>query len=64
MQALSSYKQLLTYIKSAVTRNYSEKSINAILDVISASSDTEFLETFYSTTLQALEDSQNEVTWQ
>jgi hypothetical protein len=25
------YKQLLTYIKSAVTRNHSEKSINSIL---------------------------------
>jgi len=31
------YKQLLSYIKSAVTRNYSEKSINAILDYISTS---------------------------
>ena len=31
------YKQLLTYIKSAVTRNYSEKSINSILDYISTS---------------------------
>ncbi|CAK9304267.1 unnamed protein product [Gordionus sp. m RMFG-2023] len=30
------YKQLLTYIKSAVTRNYSEKSINSILDYISS----------------------------
>jgi COP9 signalosome complex subunit 2 len=31
------YKQLLTYIKNAVTRNYSEKSINSILDYISTS---------------------------
>jgi len=31
------YKQLLTYIKSAVTRNHSEKSINSILDYISTS---------------------------
>lgn len=31
------YKQLLMYIKSAVTRNYSEKSINSILDYISTS---------------------------
>ena len=60
-QALTCYKQMLTYIKSAVTRNYSEKSINAILDVISSSTDTEFLEEFYSTTLQALEAIQNEV---
>lgn len=34
---MSRYKHLLTYIKSAVTRNYSEKSINSILDYISTS---------------------------
>ena len=34
---MSRYKQLLTYIKSAVTRNHSEKSINSILDYISNS---------------------------
>ena len=31
------YTELLTYIKSAVTRNHSEKSINSILDFISTS---------------------------
>jgi hypothetical protein len=31
------YKELLTYIKSAVVRNYSERSINSILDYISTS---------------------------
>ena len=34
---MTRYKQLLLYIKSAVTRNYSEKSINSILDYISTS---------------------------
>jgi COP9 signalosome complex subunit 2 len=34
---MNRYKQLLTYIRSAVTRNYSEKSINSILDYISTS---------------------------
>lgn len=34
---MTRYKQLLTYIKSAVTRNHSEKSINSILDYISTS---------------------------
>lgn len=34
---MNRYKQLLTYIKSAVTRNHSEKSINSILDYISTS---------------------------
>ena len=37
IQCLTRYKQLLTYIKSAVTRNHSEKSINSILDYISTS---------------------------
>lgn len=36
------YKQLLTYIKSAVTRNHSEKSINSILDYISTSKNVRF----------------------
>lgn len=36
-EMMGRYKQLLTYIKSAVTRNYSEKSINSILDNISTS---------------------------
>lgn len=36
-EMMQRYKQLLTYIKSAVTRNYSEKSINSILDYISTS---------------------------
>lgn len=34
--ALASYTRLLGYTKSAVTRNYSEKSINGILDYVSA----------------------------
>jgi COP9 signalosome complex subunit 2 len=36
-EMMNRYKQLLTYIKSAVTRNHSEKSINSILDYISTS---------------------------
>ena len=36
-EMMSRYKQLLLYIKTAVTRNYSEKSINSILDYISTS---------------------------
>lgn len=34
LQAVEHYKELLTYVKSAVTRNYSEKSINNMLDFI------------------------------
>ncbi|UYV73838.1 COPS2 [Cordylochernes scorpioides] len=54
------YKQLLMYIKSAVTRNYSEKSINSILDYISTSKQMELLQEFYETTLEALKDAKND----
>jgi len=57
------YKQLLTYIKSAVTRNHSEKSINSILDYISTSNQMELLQNFYETTLDALRDAKNERLW-
>lgn len=33
-EALATYTELLTYTKSVVTRNYSEKSINSILDYV------------------------------
>jgi COP9 signalosome complex subunit 2 len=51
---LKHYKQLLSYIKSSVTKNYSEKSINAILDYISTSKQMDLLQKFYETTLDAL----------
>ena len=54
------YKQLLGYIKSAVTRNYSEKSINSILDTVSTSRDMELLQDFYQTTLEALKEAKND----
>jgi COP9 signalosome complex subunit 2 len=57
------YKQLLTYIKSAVTRNYSEKSINSILDNISTSKQMNLLQQFYETTLEALKDAKNDRLW-
>ncbi|EDW63245.1 COP9 signalosome complex subunit 2 [Drosophila novamexicana] len=57
------YKQLLTYIKSAVTRNHSEKSINSILDYISTSKNMELLQNFYETTLDALRDAKNDRLW-
>jgi len=41
-EMMNRYKQLLTYIKTAVTRNHSEKSINSILDYISTSKNVSF----------------------
>ncbi|XP_075431750.1 COP9 signalosome complex subunit 2 isoform X3 [Ascaphus truei] len=57
-EMMNRYKQLLTYIRSAVTRNYSEKSINSILDYISTSK-----QEFYETTLDALKDAKNDRLW-
>lgn len=51
---LEYYQKLLKYIKTAVTKNYSEKSINAILDYISTSKQMDLLQKFYETTLDAL----------
>jgi COP9 signalosome complex subunit 2 len=65
-QAVEHYAELLTYIKSAVTRNYSEKSINNMLDYISSSNDQEdmpYMQKFYSMTLDAFTGSNNERLW-
>ncbi len=61
------YCQLLTYVKSAVTRNYSEKSINNILDLVEKGSKDEdsrnCVEQFYSRTLQSFQSTNNERLW-
>ncbi|KVI12177.1 PCI/PINT associated module, partial [Cynara cardunculus var. scolymus] len=59
------YREMLTYIKSAVTRNYSEKCINNIMDFVSGSASQNFglLQEFYQTTLKALEEAKNERLW-
>ncbi|KDN45898.1 putative COP9 signalosome complex subunit 2 [Tilletiaria anomala UBC 951] len=61
-EALKTYTELLGYTKSAVTRNYSEKSINNILDYVSNSNalDLSTMERFYSVTVSALEEARNE----
>lgn len=62
-EMMDSYREMLTYIKSAVTRNYSEKCINGIMDFVSGSASQNFslLQEFYQTTLKALEEAKNEV---
>lgn len=64
-EMMESYREMLTYIKSAVTRNYSEKCINSIMDYVSGSASQNFglLQEFYQTTLKALEEAKNEVRW-
>ncbi|XP_022890689.1 COP9 signalosome complex subunit 2-like [Olea europaea var. sylvestris] len=64
-EMMLAYRDMLTYIKSAVTRNYSEKCINNIMDFISGSAGQNFnlLKEFYQTTLKALEEAKNERLW-
>ena len=61
------YRELLTYVKSAVTRNYSEKSINNMLDFIEKDSEDarayQCMEEFYSLTLNAFQNTNNERLW-
>lgn len=63
--ALETYTELLAYTKAAVTRNYSEKSINGILDYVGGgkggSVDVNTLEQFYQVTKKALLAAKNEV---
>ncbi|KAI0393029.1 putative COP9 signalosome subunit 2 [Xylariaceae sp. FL0594] len=65
--AVEHYHELLSYVKSAVTRNYSEKSINNMLDYIEKETETEAaqrcMEQFYSATLACFQNTNNERLW-
>lgn len=67
IQAIEHYAELLTYVKSAVTRNYSEKSINNMLDFIEKGAEDEkayhCMEKFYSQTLESFQSTNNERLW-
>src|SRR6201994_1955307 len=58
---------LLVYVKSAVTRNYSEKSINNMLDFVEKHAEDESanncMEKFYSLTLDSFQGANNERLW-
>jgi len=60
---VTKYKLFLTYIKSAVTSNYSEKGINSILDLVSSSTDLDLIQQIYDITLKSLLDAKNERVW-
>ncbi|CAI4211251.1 unnamed protein product [Parascedosporium putredinis] len=61
------YAELLTYVKSAVTRNYSEKSVNNMLDFIEKGAQDDesakCVEQVYSLTLDSFQNSNNERLW-
>ncbi|KAI9738011.1 MAG: hypothetical protein M1834_009381 [Cirrosporium novae-zelandiae] len=65
--AIDHYRELLTYVKSAVTRNYSEKSINNMLDFIEKGAEDKdayhCMEKFYSLTLDSFQSTNNERLW-
>ncbi|RKK97895.1 COP9 signalosome complex subunit 2 [Fusarium oxysporum] len=66
-QAIKLEFKLGQYDKSAVTRNYSEKSINNMLDYIEKGADgpeaVKCMEQFYSLTLQSFQSTNNERLW-
>lgn len=66
-QAIEHYKELLTYVKSAVTRNYSEKSIDNMLSFVEKGSDSpaskQCIEKFYFLTLECFQATNNERLW-
>ncbi|KHO01273.1 PCI/PINT associated module [Metarhizium album ARSEF 1941] len=66
-EAADHFAELLTYVKSAVTRNYSEQSINNMLDYIEKGADgkeaAKSMEKFYSLTLQSFQSTNNERLW-
>ncbi|KAJ9096561.1 hypothetical protein QFC20_006419 [Naganishia adeliensis] len=68
-EALETYRELLGYVKTAVTKNVSEKSINNILDYVGGEGKhaskapkvgLETLEAFYSATMDALQEAKND----
>lgn len=65
-EALTHYRTLLTYTKKGVTRNVAEKSINGILDYVSAEQGlpTGSMQEFYEVTMKALEEAKNEVSFE
>jgi COP9 signalosome complex subunit 2 len=66
-QATEHYEELLTYVKSVVTRNYAEKSIDNMLNFVEKNShsteSSQCLEKFYSLTLQCFQATNNERLW-
>ncbi|OAA61724.1 cop9 signalosome subunit 2 [Niveomyces insectorum RCEF 264] len=66
--AVAHYQELLTYVKAAVTRNYSEKSINNLLDYFEKHSAgnppaAACMEAFYGLTLTCFQSTNNERLW-
>ncbi|MBW0473964.1 hypothetical protein O181_013679 [Austropuccinia psidii MF-1] len=61
-EALKTYTELLGYCHTAVTKNAAEKSINGILDYVSAAQDLEtaMMQQWFEVTQKALENAKND----
>jgi len=57
------FRLLMEYTKSAVTSNYSEKGINAILDFVGNGKDLAVIEELYNIALEGLKRFNNERLW-
>jgi COP9 signalosome complex subunit 2 len=62
-EAVQRFGEMLTYTKTAVTRNDSEKALNSIMDYLAACSAQPILHEIYGMILQSLEGSKNERLW-
>ena len=62
-EMMKAYRDMLSYVKSSVTRNDAEKKINSLLDYVSSSTSTQLLQEFYDITLFALQEAKNERLW-
>jgi COP9 signalosome complex subunit 2 len=60
--AISCYGAMLSYL-SSVTRNECTDAINAVLDVISSTTDTNVLTQIYEMTLESLKTANNDRLW-
>lgn len=62
-KVLEKFKQFLSYTKSAVTSNLSEKGINSVLDTCASGSNLPFTQKLYGVASKALIEAKNERVW-
>ncbi|PWA00843.1 hypothetical protein BB558_003089 [Smittium angustum] len=59
-KALETFDEVLTYVKSSVSRNHSEKSLNNMFEKFSALGGSKYLELVYQKALKVLKETKNE----
>ncbi|KAH3761333.1 COP9 signalosome complex subunit 2 [Pelomyxa schiedti] len=61
--SLTHFKELLTYIKSAVAANTSEKGLNTLLELVAATNNVSLTQQMYETATKALLEANNQRLW-